>query len=70
MEFKINWKIEIDAETPLDAAREALRVQRDSGSTATVFEVTDENGDLFLVDLDSLSSDRVFKQTEISEIKY
>lgn len=38
-DFLVRWEIEISAETPEDAAREALRAQRDPGSLATVFEV-------------------------------
>jgi hypothetical protein len=38
--FRVTWTIDIfDVYTPEDAAREALRIQRDHDSTATVFEV-------------------------------
>ena len=40
MNFKIVWEIEIEAETFEEAAMEALRIQRDTESTATVFQVT------------------------------
>ena len=37
--FKVTWEIEIEADTPEDAARQALAIQRDPESIATVFEV-------------------------------
>jgi len=58
MLYRIEWLIDIDAESPLDAAREALRIHRDPESTAVVFSVArldDETGALVgdpeLVDL-------------------
>ena len=39
MEFKVTWTIEIEAETMEEAAHEALAIQRDPFSEATVFEV-------------------------------
>ena len=44
-EFLVRWEIEISAETPEDAAREALRAQRDPDSLATVFEVQERDED-------------------------
>lgn len=35
----IRWQIEVEADTTLEACKEALRIQRDPNSTATVFEV-------------------------------
>ncbi|MFG2667695.1 hypothetical protein ACGFY6_26050 [Streptomyces sp. NPDC048387] len=49
-EYSISWTIEIDAETPVHAAYEALAVQRDPASWATVFTVHTEDGDV-VVDL-------------------
>jgi len=37
--YKVTWEIDVDAKTPRAAAKEALRVQRDPGSIATVFDV-------------------------------
>jgi hypothetical protein len=39
--FCVRWVIGIDADTPEAAAREALRIQRDRDSIATVFELRD-----------------------------
>lgn len=41
--YCVRWIIDIDADTPDLAAREALRIQRDPGSIATVFEVRDKS---------------------------
>lgn len=50
--YLVEWRIDIEAETPERAAEIAQRIQRDPGSHATVFEVTDQDTeDLFLVDL-------------------
>ena len=38
--YRVVWQIEIDAESPLDAARRALHMQRLTDSTATVFTVS------------------------------
>jgi hypothetical protein len=41
MEFNVIWKIDLDAESPLEAAQLALQMMRDERSTATVFTVVD-----------------------------
>jgi len=50
-EYKVVWKIDIIADTPQEAAKEALEIQRDSNSEATVFEVTGEKEDTKIIDL-------------------
>ena len=50
--YKITWEIEVDADTPLEAVKEAQKIQRDRDSLATVFTVKDQDTDKsFLVDL-------------------
>lgn len=50
--YSIKWEIEIDAETPEEAARKALEIQRDSQSIyAMVFDVSDQRGNTTRVDL-------------------
>lgn len=39
--YRVVWEIDIDANTPLEAAKEALSIQRDKGSEATCFYVVD-----------------------------
>lgn len=51
MEYLVTWKIDIDADSPEEAAREAQRIQLDADSTAQTFEVDDKNGRKFAVDL-------------------
>ncbi|MBF6341283.1 DNA-processing protein DprA [Nocardia abscessus] len=50
-EFQVSWNIEITAETPLAAAREAHRIQQTQQLRATVFHVTDSHGTTHRVDL-------------------
>jgi hypothetical protein len=39
MQFRVSWVIDIEADSAEAAAREALRIQRDPASIATVFTV-------------------------------
>lgn len=51
-EYLVEWKIEIDADSPEAAARKALAIQRNPKSIAVVFDVTDTDMDEeFLIDL-------------------
>jgi hypothetical protein len=43
-EYLVTWRIFIEAESPEDAAREALAVQRNPESEATGFDVRDAVG--------------------------
>lgn len=43
--YHVMWEIDLDATSAEDAARRALKIQRDPGSMATVFDVTEENCD-------------------------
>lgn len=50
-EYLVTWVIDIDADTPEEAAAQALICQRDNQSTATIFEVIDkETKELTIVD--------------------
>ena len=49
--YSVNWEIEVEAESPVEAARQALKIHRDQNSTATVFDVFDEEGNCTRVDL-------------------
>jgi hypothetical protein len=40
------WEIDIDADTPEEAARQAQEIQRDPESTATVFRVRERGSNL------------------------
>lgn len=50
--YCVTWNIDIEAETPRDAAKQALKIQRDPESIATVFKVKDQFGQETLVDLE------------------
>lgn len=39
MIYAVTWEIELEAETPKEAALKALQIQRDPDSLATVFTV-------------------------------
>ncbi len=49
--YSVNWKIDIEAESPVEAAKQALEIHRDTASLATVFEIYDEDGNHTSVDL-------------------
>lgn len=50
-EYIVCWAINLDAESPREAAEKALRIQRDPASIATVFVVYGEQGNEITVDL-------------------
>ena len=47
----VEWKIDIWAENPVEAARQTLAIQWDPGSIATVFAVISPDGVTHEVDL-------------------
>ena len=49
--YRVTWMIELDAESPVQAAELALEIQRDPGSIATIFGVQEIVGPLCEVDL-------------------
>jgi hypothetical protein len=51
-EYKIRWEIDIEADTPEEAAKKALLIQRDRESLATHFVVIPMVGEHIPVDLD------------------
>lgn len=53
-EYRVEWAIDIEADTPEEAARLALEIQRDPASTAMVFTVTDEAGEVATIDLTAI----------------
>lgn len=54
--YHVSWEIEIEANSPHEAAQKALEIQRSSESIATVFKMRDETGETTEVDLDDDSS--------------
>lgn len=51
--YVVNWEIELEAANPIEAAKLALAIQRDSDSVAAVFDVSERSKPLahFEVDL-------------------
>jgi hypothetical protein len=45
--FLVKWGIDIEADSAEDAARQALAIQRDPDSTATVFDVKNKDTGYF-----------------------
>jgi hypothetical protein len=41
--YVVTWTIDIEADSPIDAARQALAIQRDRNSIATCFSVEHRN---------------------------
>ncbi len=56
-EYYIEWRIEISADNPEAAARQALAIQRDGSSCANVFHVTDEQGETVQIDLEEIDQE-------------
>lgn len=53
-DYRVTWDIDVSAEPPEHAAREAMRIQRDPDSLATLSGVKDrtgKNGKRWTVDL-------------------
>ena len=50
--YHVLWEIDLDADSPQEAAELALSIMLDSESTATTFDVTDEAGETTRVDLE------------------
>ena len=49
--FTVDWSIEVEATDAADAASQALMIQRDLLSTATVFSVTPQDLAPVMIDL-------------------
>jgi len=50
--YRVTWTIDLEAESPRQAAEASLSIQRNPESIATVFEVTADDGENFqMIDL-------------------
>jgi len=52
-EYLVVWKIELDADSPEEAAKEARRIQLDPESYATVFDIT-KTDEMLTIDLEDI----------------
>lgn len=48
--YLVTWDIHVEADSPEEAARRALEIQRDPTSTATVFIINDGTSDPITID--------------------
>lgn len=55
MQYKVVWTIDIEANSPEEAAKEALEIQRDKGSEAVAFEVMNPNTGKLIKHVDLLN---------------
>src|SRR5271156_906754 len=53
-DYLVTWSIDITADTPEEAAREAWRLMRGRGSIANVFDVFDGVGEPVRIDLQAI----------------
>lgn len=59
-QYRVIWEIDIDADSPREAAEKAREIQRDAGSVATVFTVRKgkrRKGAAVVVDLEVAEAD-------------
>lgn len=61
--YHVMWEIDIDAQSPIDAARQALACLQEPGTQAVVFDVTDEKGET-TTRVDLLEEDQTEEGTE------
>ena len=57
-QYLVTWEIDVECESPEEAALEAWKLMRHPDSTANVFTVTDEQGGSVKVDLEERLQDR------------
>jgi hypothetical protein len=57
VEYEVTWTVNVTAGSAIDAARQALEMQRDPASTATVFTVLAETGYDEVIDLETIDAD-------------
>lgn len=50
MKYRVIWEIDLDAESPREAAELALKIHRDPDSIATVFVVKAEGKNVFEIE--------------------
>jgi predicted Zn-ribbon and HTH transcriptional regulator len=64
-EYLVEWRIDINADNPVDAAKQARLIHQEPGSTATVFQVTDtKTNEKVDVDLDELCETEESKDSD------
>jgi hypothetical protein len=51
MEYTVSWVVNVDADSPEEAAKICRKMQLDKNSIATVFNIVGNNGNVTTVDL-------------------
>jgi len=51
-DYRVTWEIDIEADSPREAAEQALKIQRRPGSSAVVFDCHTEGQEPVRIDLD------------------
>lgn len=51
-EYLVTWRVELSANSPEDAARQAREIQLDPDSTALVYRVSGPRGEQYAIDLE------------------
>jgi hypothetical protein len=51
-EYLVTWRIELSANSPEDAARQAREIQLDPDSTPLVYRVSGPRGEQYAIDLE------------------
>jgi hypothetical protein len=54
--YRVEWLLDIEAESPADAARQALEIHRDPESLATVFHVYGNDGSVSVIDIEDVET--------------
>lgn len=55
--YSVTWQIDVDADNPTDAAKQAYALMHAPGSTANVFSVWDSDGEETVVDLEEINQE-------------
>lgn len=66
--FKIVWEMELEASTPLEAAKEAQKWMQDPTANWQFYVQKDHSKEVFSVDLDEEDEDAVLPVTEYHPI--
>lgn len=67
--YLVKWEIDIEAQSPTDAAEKALAIQKDENSEANCFEVYDKKDHLATVDI-LTGITQIHKPKETTERKF
>ena len=67
--YYVTWDINVDADSPREAAEVAQATQRDPETMATVFRVLDETGKMITVDLEEMDGSYETNEDAVEVLK-